>query len=139
VMGNMYKTDAVIQSTVTVTQGFDEHAANLYGQLVFADTTVAANSYSFTPVKVPLTKGEQQLNSFFSVRQETGTAGAGQDVDLIDRFKAGLNLQITGLEHNFGTPLNGYVPSSWLTFANPILQTGTGSDALIDADIPVPL
>ncbi|GEP96971.1 hypothetical protein [Chitinophaga cymbidii] len=139
VMGNMYKTDAVIQSAVTVTQGFDEHAANLYGQLVFADTTVAENSYSFTPVKVPLTKGEQQLNSFFSVRQETGTAGAGQDVDLIDRFKAGLNLQITGLEHNFGTPLNGYVPSSWLTFANPILQTGTGSDALMNADIPVPL
>jgi hypothetical protein len=138
-MGNMYKTDAVVQTAVKVTQGFDQPTANLYGQLAFADTTVSENTYSFTAIKVSLAKGDQTINSLFSVRQETGTPGAGQDVDLIDQFKAGLNLQITGLEHDFGTPINGYVPSSWLTFANPILQTGANKTALINADIPVPL
>lgn len=138
-MGNMYTAEAVVQTAVTVSQGFDQPSANLYGALVFADAGIPENTYSFTPIKVSLTKGEQTINSLFSVRPETGTTGSGQDVDLIDQFKAGLNLQITGVEHDFGTPIEGYVPSRWLTFANPILQTGANGAALINADIPVPL
>ncbi|MBV7529890.1 hypothetical protein [Chitinophaga sp. sic0106] len=136
-MDNMYKTDAVVQTAVTVSQGFATSTASLYGQLVFADEVAPNHAYSFTPVKVSLTKGKQDLNSLFSVRQEA--PGAGQDIDLTDQFKGGLNLQITGLEHNFGTPINGYIPSSWLTFAIPIVLEGKDNTPLIHADIPVPL
>jgi hypothetical protein len=137
-LGNMYKTNAVVQAAVNVSQGFNQPIANLYGQVVFAKNDIPANTYYFTPVKVSLTKGEQTINTFFSVKQEAGSGGEA-GIDLIDEFKAGLNFQITGLEHNFGAPINGYIPSSWLTFANPILKTGAASAPLIDADIPIPL
>lgn len=137
-LGNMYKTNAVVQAAVNVSQGYDQPTASLYGQVVFANTDIPENTYYFTPVKISLTKGAQTIDTFFSVKQEAGS-GAGAGVDLIDEFKAGLNIQITGLEHNFGAPINGYIPSSWLTFANPILKTGATSVPLIDADIPIPL
>lgn len=136
-MSNIYRTEAVVQATATVSQGYDQPSAHLYGQMVFADSDIPENTYYFTPVKISLTKGEQTLNTFFSVQQEAGSSGSG--IDLIDRFKAGLDFQVTGVEHNFGTPINGYIPSSWLSFAIPVLRKGTGDKALVEADIPVPL
>src|SRR5690606_15005316 len=91
----------------------------------------------FTPVKAPLTKGEQTIYTFFSIQQDA--VSANDRIDLIDEFKAGLDFQVTGLEHDFGTPINGYVPSSWLTFAHPLLWTGAEDAPLVDADIPIPL
>lgn len=142
-LGNMYRTDAIVQTEVTVQQGFTSPPPNLYGNLVFASKDIPQNAYSFSPVKIPLPAGkdaggQSNITTLFSVRPEGGT-GANQSVDLIDAFQAGLNFQLTALEHNFGTPINGYTPSSWLTLAIPLLQTGADNTALIQADIPIPL
>src|SRR5690606_17612701 len=77
--------------------------------------------------------------TMFSVRPETSDLGEDQTVDLIGAFKMDLDYQISGVEHNFGVPVNGYVPSSWLTLAHPIVLKSSETEALIKADIPIPL
>jgi hypothetical protein len=143
-LGSVYTVDAVIQNKVTVTGGYNAPTANLYGQLEPSGKDVPNNTYNFTPVKIPLTKPDGKtdpstLISLFSVRQETGTQGKDQNVDLIAEFKATLNYHITALEHDFGTPVNGYTPSSWLTFVHPIICAGADGAPLVNADIPIPL
>ena len=143
-LGSVYTVDAILQNKVTVTTGFATHKANLFGTLKSSKNDIPANAYSFTPVKVALTtagSGQEAngLNTLFSVRQEASQGGASQDVDLIAAFKADLNYQITALEHDFGTPINGYIPSSWLTFVHPIICTGANDTPLLKADIPIPL
>ncbi len=143
-LGSVYTVDAVIQNKVTVTGGYSTATANLYGQLQSSEKDVPDNTYNFTPVKIPLTLPDGKtdpstLISLFSVRQETGTQGKDQNVDLIAEFKATLNYHITALEHDFGTPVNGYTPSSWLTFVHPIICAGADGAPLVNADIPIPL
>ena len=137
-LGSMYTCDALVQTQVNIEQGFNNHAANLYGNLIKTGSDIPKNNYTLSPVRIGLKQGNTALTSVFSVRQEHATPGTNQSVDLIDEFQAGLYFNITAIEHQFGTPIEGYTPSSWLTFANPISR-GDVNTPLINADIPLPL
>lgn len=143
-LGSVYTVEAALQNKVTVTTGFDTHQANVYGTLESSKGDIPPNAFGFTPVKIALTAAPgadepSGLTTLFSVRQEASVGGDNQGVDLIAEFKADLNYHITALEHDFGTPINGYIPSSWLTFVHPIVCTGDDGAPLLKADIPIPL
>ena len=132
-----YSINAVVQNKVSVTQGFRTPTANFYGQLVAAKSDIPPNAYNFTQVKVPLTLEEggselSTITTMFSIRPESNKGVDGQNVDLISEFEIGLNYNIINIEHNFGTPINDYIPSSWLSLAHPIICSSEGEAPLID-------
>jgi len=142
-LSKAYSINAVLQNAVTVQQGFDTFQANVFGQLVVpGHEEDIKNAYSFSPVKAALTKSGDAadpvsgISSFFSVRPESN---AGKGVNLIDHFAVNLDYNITNIEHQFGTPINGYVPSSWLSLVHPITVTGADNSTAVIADIPIPL
>lgn len=107
---------------------------NLYGD-ISADTIRRDQAVSLTPAKLPTTPGRVNLPFAVSTTQPANQAF----LDITPTYEIGF------IEHDFdpGRQRFGYVPSSWITFIDPVFNPAGGVSPLSPPmgrnQIPIPL
>ena len=107
---------------------------NLYGD-ISADTIRKDQAVSLTPAKLPTTPGRVNLPFAVSTTQPANQAF----LDITPAYKIGF------IEHDFQPDRQrfGYVPSSWITFIDPVFNPAGGASPLSPPmgrnHIPIPL
>jgi hypothetical protein len=140
-LSQAYEIDSVVEVPVTTVA---PERAGLWGKpMARADVTRAADdptapTYSLSTAPLAFTPGVSSSVLPFTFTSRDKTAASVMTLPLAYRVNA--------LQHDLQPPIEGYVPSSWLSFVIPFAQTSSAhvraamaSGGKLDVAIPIPL